>query len=66
MKKFILAVFSLVFSLAVNATVGCGAASLIGIPAVYGVVAGAGIPLLGQITPSGVLPATVYTEVWTG
>ena len=66
MKKFILAVFSLVFSLAVNATVGCGAASLIGIPAVYGVVAGVGIPLLGQITPSGVLPATVYTEVWTG
>ncbi len=66
MKKFILAAFSLVCSLAVNAAIGCGAASLVGIPAIYGVIAGTGVPLLGTIAPSGVLPATVYTEVWTG
>lgn len=66
MKKFLLVFMSMLGSLSLNAAVGGGLASLVGVPFFAGALAVNAVPFLGNVIPSGVLPAGVCTDIWTG
>ena len=67
MKRILLACMSLVCAVAFNSAAGATIATFVGATPVAGAVAGNVISLLaGGFIPAGVLPAGVFTEIWTG
>ncbi|MGM9818859.1 MAG: hypothetical protein ACI30B_07765 [Paludibacteraceae bacterium] len=67
MKRFLLACLSLVVAVTFNSVIGATIAIVVGATPTIGAVAGNVISFVaGGFIPSGVLPAGIFTEIWTG
>jgi hypothetical protein len=67
MKRILLACISLFCAVAFNSVAGATIATFAGATPVVGAIAGNVISLFaGNFIPAGVLPAGVFTEIWTG
>lgn len=67
MKRILLACLSLICAVAFNSAAGATIATVVGVAPATGAIAGNVISLLaGNFIPAGVLPAGVFTEIWTG
>lgn len=67
MKRFLFACIGLICAVAFNSVAGATISGIIGVAPAIGAVAGNVISLFsGNFIPAGVLPAGVFTEIWTG
>ena len=66
LKKVMCALFAMVCAVAFNSASGAVLATVAGLPAGIGAVAGNAVALVaGQLAPAGVMRAGVLTEIWT-
>lgn len=67
LKKVLCALFAIVGAVAFNSASGAVLATVVGLPAGVGAMAGNAVALVaGQFVPAGVARAGVLTEIWTG
>ena len=67
MKRFLVAFLGLICAVAFNSVAGATLAGCVGITPAVGAVVGNVISLCaGNFIPAGVMPAGVFTEIWTG
>lgn len=67
MKRFLFACIGLICAVAFNSVAGATISGIVGVAPAIGAVAGNVISLFaGNFIPAGVLPAGVFTEIWTG
>lgn len=67
MKRILLACLSLICAVVFNSAAGATIATIVGVSPAIGAVTGNAFSLLaGNFIPVGVLPAGVFTEIWTG
>ena len=67
MKRILLACLSLICAVAFNSAAGATIATVVGVAPAAGAIAGNAVSLLaGNFITAGVLPAGVFTEIWTG
>ncbi|MCD8265911.1 MAG: hypothetical protein LUC33_02025, partial [Prevotellaceae bacterium] len=67
MKRLLRIALTAVCALCLNGVAGAVVAGLMGFAPLAGAIVGPAVALIaGAFIPAGALPATVFTEIWTG